>query len=83
MPPTTAPVTSHRTVNYRGRVPTTPRKTPQRTVAVDDELWADVHAISRARREKVPAILRAALVRYRLENLALLEAERAHDRHAS
>lgn len=77
------PVTRHSTVNYRGHVPPTQRKTPQRTVGVDDELWADAHTIARVRREKVPAVVRAALVRYRRENLELLEAERAHDRHAS
>jgi hypothetical protein len=64
-------------------VHTPPRKTPLRSVGVDDELWADVHTIARARREAVSAVMRAALVRYREENLALLEAERAHDRHAS
>lgn len=50
----------------------TTRKTPQRTVGVDDELWADCHAIARARRQRVSDVLRAALVAYRDENRALL-----------
>lgn len=58
-------------VTYAAGVATA-RKTPQRTVGVDDELWADVHAIARARRQRVSDVLRAALVAYRDENRDLL-----------
>lgn len=66
--------------DYRDPVPYV-RKTPQRTVGIDDELWADVHTIARARRERVSAVIRAALIRYRDEHAHLLLAERAtqHD----
>lgn len=63
-------------VDYGSGVPYV-RKTPQRTVAVDDELWADVHTIARARREKVSAIIRAALVAYREAHANVLLAARA------
>lgn len=53
------------------------RKTPQRTVGIDDELWADVHTIARERRERVAAVIRNALVRYREENMHVLLAARA------
>lgn len=58
-------------VTYAAGVATA-RKTPQRTVGVDDELWADAHAIARARRQRVSDVLRAALVAYRDENRDLL-----------
>ncbi|MGH3599442.1 MAG: hypothetical protein ACRDQH_04050 [Pseudonocardiaceae bacterium] len=51
----------------------TARKTPQRTVGVDDELWADCHAIARVKRQRVSDILRSALVSYREENAAVLD----------
>lgn len=63
-------------VTYPAGVATT-RKTPQRTVGVDDELWADVHAIARARRQRVSDVLRAALVAYRDQNRALLDEIKA------
>lgn len=55
----------------------TARKTPQRTVGVDDELWADCHAIARARRQRVSDVLRSALVQYREDNAALLDEIKA------
>lgn len=55
----------------------TTRKTPQRTVGVDDELWADCHAIARARRQRVSDVLRAALVAYRDNNRDLLDEIKA------
>jgi len=61
------PVTS-----YAPGVATT-RKTPQRTVGVDDELWADCHAIARVRRQRVSDVLRGALVAYREANAAVLD----------
>lgn len=48
------------------------RRTAQRTVAVDDELWHDCMAIAKARRQKLSEVLRAALVDYRAANLGLL-----------
>lgn len=54
----------------------TTRKTPQRTVAIDDELWNDVMAIAKLRREKVSDVIRRALVDYRETHRALLDADR-------
>lgn len=62
--------------DYAAGVATT-RKTPQRTVGVDDELWADCHAIARARRQRVSDVLRAALVAYRDNNRGLLDEIKA------
>jgi hypothetical protein len=60
------------------------RKTPQRTVAVDDELWDDCLAIAKVRRQKLSDVLRSALVTYRLENQALLdEIKRSPDSRAT
>jgi predicted transcriptional regulator len=42
----------------------TVRKTPQRTVGVDDELWQKAQRKARRRREKVSDVLRRALVEY-------------------
>ena len=42
----------------------TVRKTPQRTVTVDDELWNAAMAIAAKRREKVSDVIRRALVDY-------------------
>lgn len=53
------------------------RKTPQRTVGVDDELWRDCQLIAKARRQRVSDVIRAALVAYRDENRELLKTERA------
>lgn len=51
----------------------TARKTPQRTVGVDDELWADCHAIARVKRQRVSDVLRSALVAYRDDNRDVLD----------
>lgn len=66
----------HCPVTYAGGVATT-RKTPQRTVGVDDELWADCHAIARVKRIRVSDVLRAALVKLREDNRALLDEIKA------
>jgi hypothetical protein len=49
--------------DYRSAMPTV-RKTPQRTVGVDDELWQKAQRKARRRREKVSDVLRRALVEY-------------------
>lgn len=59
-------------VGYRSDVAYV-RKTKQHTVGVDDELWDDCMAIAKVKRERVSAILRGALVRYREDNRALLD----------
>lgn len=48
------------------------RRTTQRTVAVDDELWQDCMAIAKVRRQRLSEVIRGALVEYRAQNLALL-----------
>lgn len=50
----------------------TARKTPQRTVGVDDELWSDCHAIAKVKRIRVSDVLRGALVQFREDNRDLL-----------
>lgn len=62
--------------DYASRV-TTVRKTPQRTVVVDDELWEDCKAIAAARRTRISDVIRARLLDYREENAALLAELRA------
>lgn len=59
---------------YRRDVPNV-RKTPQRTVGIDDELWQDCQEIAKARRERVTAVIRAALVKYRDENRHLIQRD--------
>ena len=63
--------------DYAADVPSYVRKTPQRTVAVDDELWNDCLAIAKARRQKLSDVLRSALVGYRDLNRALLNELKA------
>lgn len=53
------------------------RRTPQRTVGVDDELWEDCLLIAEAKRQNLTDVMRAALVEFREENRALLDRERA------
>lgn len=50
--------------DYGPDVATTKRKTPQRTVGIDDELWESAQTIAAKRRERVPDVLRRALVEY-------------------
>lgn len=50
--------------DYGPAVATTKRKTPQRTVGVDDELWEAAQRIAARRRERVSDVLRRALVDY-------------------
>lgn len=71
-PATIAP--RHCTVSYRDPVPTI-RKTPQRTVGVDDELWQAAQEIAKKRREKVSDVLRRALVVYVDEHRKLLDQD--------
>lgn len=61
---------------YDADVPTV-RKTKQRTVVVDDELWADCHLIARARRTRVSDVIRAKLLEFRDENADLLAEVKA------
>jgi hypothetical protein len=55
-------------VYYTVGMPT--RRTTQRTVGVDDELWEDCMAIARQRRQRLSEVIRAALVEYRAEHTA-------------
>lgn len=73
-------LSGHCLVGYRADVPYV-RKTPQRTVGIDDELWADVQAIAKAKRERVSAVIRSALVRYRDDNRAVLEEIKRETHH--
>ncbi len=50
--------------DYGDDMPPIVRKTPQRTVAIDDELWKAAQRIAAKRREKVSDVLRAALRDY-------------------
>lgn len=63
--------------DYAARVATT-RKTPQRTVGVDNELWRDCHAIAKVKRVRVSDVLRGALVEFREENRVLLDEIKAN-----
>jgi hypothetical protein len=60
-------------VSYRDPVPTTARKTPQRTVGIDDELWQAALVIASKRREKVSEVLRRKLADYVDEHKDLLD----------
>jgi predicted CopG family antitoxin len=51
----------------------TARKTPQRTVGIDDELWNDVQYIAKERREKVSDVIRRTLVEYRERHRRILD----------
>jgi len=57
--------------DYGLTVPTS-RKTPQRTVAIDDELWERVRQIAATRRETISEVIRRALVAYETEHRKLL-----------
>lgn len=49
--------------DYRAGMATV-RKTPQRTVVVDDDLWSTARQIAELRRESVSDVLRRALLDY-------------------
>ncbi len=49
---------------YGPAVAATKRKTPQRTIGIDDEPWEAARHIARKRRERVPDLLRRALDEY-------------------
>ncbi|MFC5992901.1 hypothetical protein ACFQE5_01600 [Pseudonocardia hispaniensis] len=53
----------------------TRRRTPQHTVAVDDELWQTARRIAELRRERVSDVLRAALMRYVARHKHLLQED--------
>jgi hypothetical protein len=77
------PTLSHHTVNdYHQGMPTSSRKTAQRTVRIDDELWSDCQLIAAERRQALADVMRAALVQYRDDNRALLDQAR-HDTASS
>lgn len=73
----TAPtVLSQRTGGRYGHlVPPAKRKTPQRTVGVDDKLWGDAGKIAAKRREKLSDVVRRALYDYVQEHKHLLDDE--------
>jgi len=54
-----------------GSVPNKP-KTPHRTIRVENELWADTMAITKAKGETATDVIRRALEAYRDENRDLL-----------
>ncbi len=57
---------------YGPGVAATKRKTPQRTIGIDEEPWEAARHIARKRRERVPDVLRRALDDYVEENRALI-----------
>lgn len=52
----------------------TKRKTPQRTVAIDEELWDRCQRIAEIRRETMSDVLRRAAVDYDTEHRHLLDS---------
>lgn len=60
-------------VGYRAEMPTK-RKTPQRTVAIDEELWDRCQRIAEIRRETMSDVLRRAAVDYDTEHRHLLDS---------
>jgi hypothetical protein len=60
--------------DYRSRV-ATKRKTPQHTVAIDDQLWKDCRTIANLRHKTLTDEIKDFLVRYRLRHKALLDDE--------
>lgn len=59
---------------YRSRV-ATKRKTPQHTVAIDDQLWKDCMAIAGKRHRTLTDEIKDFLVRYRVRHKDLLNDE--------
>jgi hypothetical protein len=59
-------------------MPAKVKRTPQRTVSVDEELWSDCLWIARKLRVKLSDVLRAALVAFRDQHRDLL-----HDKPAT
>lgn len=49
---------------YGSGMPPSKRRTPQRTVAIDDVLWEKAQRISKVRRETMAEVLRRAVVEY-------------------
>jgi hypothetical protein len=49
-------------------MPPTRRKTPQRTVGIDDELWERCLRIAKVRRENMTDVLRRAAFEYAEQN---------------
>ena len=50
--------------DYGPDMPPAKRKTPQRTVSIDDELWEKCLRIAKVRRENMSDVLRRAAVEY-------------------
>jgi hypothetical protein len=57
---------------YRPGVPPIKRKTPQHTIAVDDDLWQDCLKIARKRHKTLTAEILDFLIRYRARYKDLL-----------
>jgi predicted transcriptional regulator len=57
---------------YRSGMPTI-RKTPQRTFAIDDEIWKKVSRIAKIRRETMSDVMRRAVVDYFEKHKHLLD----------
>lgn len=49
---------------YGSAMPPTKRRTPQRTVGIDDKLWEKCTRIAKVRRETMAEVLRRAAVEY-------------------
>lgn len=62
-------------MTYALPMPAPVRRTRQHTVGVDDELWSDCLAIAAERRERLSAVVRAALVDYRERHRAILDSQ--------
>lgn len=50
--------------DYRAGMPPTKRKTPQRTVGIDDPLWEKCQRIAKVRRETMAEVFRRSAVDY-------------------
>jgi len=62
-------------IDYGPEVPPIKRKTPQHTIAADDDLWKDCLKIARKRHKTLTAELVDFLVRYRAKYKNLLDDE--------
>lgn len=59
--------------DYAAPMPPIVRKTPQHTVAIDDELWQTARSIAKVRRETLSEVLRQSLARYVQRHKHLVE----------
>lgn len=60
-------------------MPPTKRVTPQRTFAIDDEIWRKVSRIAKLRRETMSDVLRRAVVDYFEKYQHLLDSDPPED----